>query len=280
MPVFNKDFIEEVEAFWGEAGVSYTRLCQGETVTYGFPDKGISVMAVPLSFFTSGVAPELVPAPDTIHLFEDRWRSMGPVVRGRLRAHLGLQKNVFARNCDVRPVSPEAAAAFLDKYHAYGNTKAKFRYGLFRRRATGVNEVPMGESSGMIAVSTFSAPRTMSAAEGRLCCEWERYASLPEYRVVGGMGKVFRYFLEEQHPAAVMTYADLEWSEGKAYTRLGFSLTEARGAVNFLVDPVTFSRISEEKLGRDRRFRGVDPDAGGYFRIRNLGSVNYLYLQQ
>ncbi len=52
--------------------------------------------------------------------------------------------------------------------------------------------------------------------------EWVRYCSLPDVRVVGGMGKILEEFISQVRPDDIMTYSDPRWSDGDAYKALGF----------------------------------------------------------
>lgn len=168
-------------------------------------------------------------------------------------------RTVFARNCDVRKIDRKTADAFLDANHIWGSASCRDCYGLFRRRVTGVSEkltVNMSEASSsapdvvplqennctvgeLVAVATFSNARRWEK-QGRTVSsyEWVRYASLNDTRVVGGMGKLLKAFIEERHPDDIMTYAistavpgreirEGVESEGNVYRKLGFK-EEAR----------------------------------------------------
>lgn len=160
---------------------------------------------------------------------------------------------VFARNCEVRKIDRKTADAFLEVNHIYGSASCRDCYGLFRRRVTGASEkaVCRPESSveaahtlpamenglfagELVAVATFSNARRWEK-QGRIISsyEWVRYASLKDTRVVGGMGKLLKAFIEERRPDDIMTYAistavpgrelrDGVESEGNVYRKLGF----------------------------------------------------------
>lgn len=217
--------------------------------------------------------------PKSIFLYEDKWRSQGPLVRGRLLAQLEKEKSIFARNCSVREITPEAAAKFLEKNHLYGATKARYRYGLFRKRATGANELGMEHSDSLVAVATFSSGRKNE--EGILSYEWERYASTIGFRIVGGMGKLLRHFVEERKEEIdqieVMSYSDSEWSDGDVYNKLGFSAHSYREPVGFIVDNSTYKRIHFNKIGRDRAFpKELLDDPNKFTLIYNIGSIKFI----
>lgn len=203
-----------------------------------------------------------------IYLYEDRWRSGGEVIQKRILAHLGHFNSIFARKCEPKPLKAQQAADFLQKYHSYGTARCKYRYGLFY-------------SEKLVAVATFSAGRPMKRLVGgqeRILdsYEWVRYASLPDCRISGGMGRLLDAFVNEVHPDEVMSYADYEWSSGDAYLRLGFEKVGEKPPMNFYVDRSTFKRISAKKASAERRFRGEDFPPEKYVLISNLGSAKYL----
>ena len=166
--------------------------------------------------------------------------------------------SVFARNCEIRRIDRELAASFLNACHLYGDCAAAYRYGLFVSRSPGGAKVAaegaavgsaegcaegcvaeggaMGAAEGMqtypigtlVAVASFSKARRWSKkgenGEQETICsyEWLRYASLPELRVLGGMGRILARFIEDFHPDDIMSYVPLRHFSGEVYESLGF----------------------------------------------------------
>ncbi len=198
-------------------------------------------------------------------VIEDRWRGNAVAVKARIRAHSRIFRQVYARNCEVRRIDKPAAAAFLEKCHSYGDASCRYRYGLFVKRSTG--EKGGASTSGeMVAVAEFSSARKWLKDNGYVrSYEWVRYASLPGVRVTGGMGKLLDAFVEQVKPDDVMTYADLEWSDGGAYRSLGFELDGRKDPVVFAIDPVNWSRTA------------LKPpyEADGRLFYKNFGSLKY-----
>ncbi len=257
------EFRQEFTAFLGASEVDFSEPSPGLLL---FPGRDICIRLVPVSGgFDGGVTlPEVPSGLRTIHLYEDRWRREGEIVRLRILAHLGRCRTLFARNCKVKKLDTPEASTFLDLYHSYGSARSRYRYGLLS-----------GEE--LVAVATFSAGRPMQRDRTVQSYEWVRYASLPDLRVTGGMGKLLQAFIDDVSPEEVMSYADLEWSDGAVYRTLGFVEAGRRAPVEFLVDTDTWQRISIEKLDRDRAFRELEPGPDSRFcRITNLGSIKYL----
>ena len=182
---------------------------------------------------------------------EDRWYRQRPMMQARLLAHLEIFSQAYARNCEVRRIDKETAQGFLAGNHSYGYAACKYRYGLFLKRHTGHIAQEMGLLDGirndnigtLIAVATFSnARKWIKDGKEISSYEWTRYASLPDLRVSGGMGKLLKAFIKEVQPDDIMSYADLEWSEGDVYKTLGFREELPKDPVSFGVDPVTWER--------------------------------------
>lgn len=172
---------------------------------------------------------------------QDRWDTQREMMQRRLLSHLEIFFPVYARNCEVRKIDKKEAADFLMNNHSYADASCRYRYGLFLKRHTG-HIADSGESheykSGtLVAVATFSNARKWIKGDKVIrSYEWTRYASLPQVRVNGGMGKLLKAFIDEVQPDDIMSYADLEWSEGSVYKKLGFIPEGLKSPVTFGID--------------------------------------------
>lgn len=201
---------------------------------------------------------------------EDRWHRQRTMMEARLLAHLEMFGQAYARNCEVKRIEKAEAQQFMNKNHSYGHAACRYRYGLFLKRHTGHIAKEMeamqecGASEGfrddrgkLIAVATFSnARKWIKDGKEIRSYEWTRYASIPDLRVSGGMGKLLKAFITEVQPDDIMSYADLEWSEGDVYERLGFTAEAFKDPVMFSIDTGTWERspIKSETTG-DMFFR-------------------------
>ena len=229
---------------------------------------------------------------------EDRWKRQRPMMEARLLAHMEVFSQAYARNCEVRRIDKETAQRFLNDNHSYGYAACKYRYGLFLKRHTGHiareieeerflgcdrndngsdrgdNGSDRGDIVGtLIAVATFSnARRWIKDGKEIRSYEWTRYASVPELRVNGGMGKLLKAFIKEVQPDDIMSYADLEWSEGKVYEALGFSEEQPKDPVSFEIDPETWERRAIMRCQLEQRTTQVEQDTAGKLFYTNFGS--------
>lgn len=234
--------------------------------------QSMSESALPIASQSSG---EPLGKQDLLYLYEDRWWHSQELMRGRILSRLNCFKSIFARKCKIVGGAQvqEAVQDFLEKYHSYGKAKSKYRYALLYD-----NEI--------VAVASFSQPRPIPRTiNGETVLfqsyEWIRYASLPNVRVVGGMGRLLQAFLKQMQqmrqvqeqnqplqpkmhikqsvvaaqmppqpafPIEVMSYSDNEWSAGSVYEKLGFTMVAERQAVEYFVNRITYERLSERKL--------------------------------
>ena len=199
-------------------------------------------------------------------MHEDLWFTKGEILRNRLLANIGLGAKLFARKCRVEKINAEAAKRFLEANHLLGDARSVFRYGLF-----------CGEE--LVAVATFSASRPMEREDRVVSSyEWVRYVNKASLRIVGGMGKLLNYFVAEEKPEEIMSYADIDWSDGDAYRKLGFKYVGETQPVEFYVNIETYERVSAKKLLRDRKYRTQEASQQDktYVLILNSGNLKFL----
>ena len=223
---------------------------------------------------------------------EDRWNRQRAMMEARLLAHMEVHHQAYARNCEVRRIEKAEAQEFLNRNHSYGDAACKYRYGLFLKRHTGhiaaemetssatMNEVKNLSPGTLIAVATFSnARKWIKNGKEIRSYEWTRYASLPDLRVSGGMGKLLKAFIKEVQPDDIMSYADLEWSEGEVYERLGFEAEAEKEPVTFTIGTQTWERKairrSLDKLGMTEDKLGMTEEKLGDLFFCNFGSRKY-----
>ena len=201
-------------------------------------------------------------------------------------AQLGEYDQFMRRNYLVAPVQPSAkvdatirnlfnhlTADFLQRYHSYGAAKCKYRVALLHQ----------GE---MVAVATFSDALRMTFGvknreEAIPSYEWVRYASLPDLRIAGGMGRLLGEFCRIVQRQGVkhfevMTYSDNEWSKGAVYEQLGFKEGAERGTVEYYVDMATWQRYSKRQYQSLQERSGASCKQAQFVKIANLGSKKFI----
>ena len=143
-----------------------------------------------------------------IHIFQYDWLQKKDIIKAKLKAILGIdQVPIYARKCQIKQITTKQKNIFLNLHHIQGEDKSKIKLGLFYKNQ-------------LVAVMTFGKPRFNKNYQFQLI----RYASKSGYRVLGGAGKLLKYFQKNYNPKSIITYADRSYSQGNMYKQLGFNL--------------------------------------------------------
>ena len=141
-----------------------------------------------------------------IHVFEDEWNEKQEIVKDRIRSILGIgQERVFARKCRVCEIDAKTSNEFLEENHLQGGDNSSMRYGLFHKDE-------------LVAVMTFGKPRFNRNYDWELI----RFSSKLGTSVVGGASKLLKHFRNE-HSGSIVSYADMRYSNGNVYEKIGFA---------------------------------------------------------
>lgn len=185
----------------------------------------------------------------SVILWEDLWKNNVEIVKSRLKSILGISMRIPARLTYSIRIDKATASEFLTKNHLQGSVLSKYRFGLylpvkyFRVLSSDfqVNDITKDL---LVAVATFSYARIFNQDEKPFrSCELIRFANLLNTTVVGGMDKLLNTFIKEIKPDDIMTYIDLEWSDGASYSRLGFEEISEKPPISFWLDTQTNERF-------------------------------------
>jgi len=170
-----------------------------------------------------------------IHIYENEWEDprTRPILESLLRIAFGKVENrIYARNCEVREITNKEAKPFNDANHLQGHRNAQITYGLFYEGK-------------LVQLMSFSRHKKY---------EWEIIRGCPGSNnvVVGGVSKLFKCFVRENHPNQVFSYADFNKFDGKGYLDLGmefigYSGPDLRWVIDGKVIPRSPSRHKEYK---------------------------------
>lgn len=180
---------------------------------------------------------------------------------------------VYARKTSVKQLQFDVTQKFCEKYHRQGYTPASLRLGLYDNHDR------------LIAVATFGKPRFDKTSKWELL----RFCSLPDLRVVGGLGKIIKYFCRTHMKKGekLITYASLDYGYGDSYKSVGFqevrttppNYSWARGNAKVMLSRYQCQKhklkglLGEAFDASKSEFENMT-DAG-YFRIFDAGNVLY-----
>lgn len=212
-----------------------------------------------------------------IHIFEHEWIDKNKRIKLEklIESKLTKSKNiVYARNTEIKNVSDTDAKEFLDKYHLQNYTHAEISLGLY-------------SNSELLSILTVGKPRFNNNYNYEII----RYCNKFDYGIVGGIEKLFKYFIKEYKPDSVITYSDISKFTGNVYTRIGFRpiqpypITEPNYVwVNNLYDSVLHRYQTQKKqllklgLGTEEQSEVEIMKSNGYIQVFDCGSVKLEYI--
>ena len=213
---------------------------------------------------------------DVFQIFEDEWVLKSSIVKRKLLHKLGYNKSlekVYARKCDIKYITNKVSNEFLENTHLQGGTNAAYCYGAYY-------------NDELVSVMTFSRLRKCMGNKSSDNDEYElvRFSTISNKIVIGIAGKFIKYFINQNNPKKIISYADRRWTieEDNLYKSIGMMLEKITTPNYWYV----------RKLKREYRFKytkkklvkmGNDPNKTeweimqelGYDRIWDCGHLKY-----
>jgi hypothetical protein len=148
-----------------------------------------------------------------IHIWEDDWVDRKYIIKSQVRNWLGLVRSkIWGRKCEIKEVDYNISSLFLEKNHIQGSNKSSLKVGLYHE----------GVLVSLMCFDHFEGRKKM------LDNHWNisRFCNSLDTSVVGGASKLFKYFIRKYSPERVVSYSDLDWSQGDIYYKLDFSMVK------------------------------------------------------
>jgi hypothetical protein len=204
------------------------------------------------------------------HVWEDDWIHRNAIVRSQVSNWLGvIPVRLMARDGDIQVIRDKSLIrSFLESSHIQGYIRTSLAIGLFIE-------------SELVSLMTFDHSEgrlTMSADEWNL----SRFCTKAGTVVSGAASRLLTNFERKVSPTRVITFADMEWSIGNLYEKLGFTKVNVTGPnYKYVVGGrrVNKQRFTKEKLVRE----GYDPQftereitlSLGLSRVWDCGQIKY-----
>jgi len=210
-----------------------------------------------------------------ITIFEDEYLDKPFVVYSTLKNLINNNSDkIFARKCSIVELTTKEVDLFYDRTHIMGAVgTATKNYGLMYN-----NELHACMSFKNMGKQVYNRHKQISNNSWSLT----RFSS--KIRVVGGASRLLNHFTLNNSFDLIITYADLRWSDGNLYNKLGF--------IDDGFDPPQYWYIKNQKRYHKFGFRkgilknhGVDTinytekeivENLGYDRIWDCGRLRYL----
>ncbi len=142
-----------------------------------------------------------------IQIFEHQWLEKSEIFKSVIANKLGFSDKIYARKCKV--VELKDCKEFLETNHLQGNCPSSTKLGLTY-------------NDELVSLMTFGKPRFNKSYEYELI----RFCNKLNTSVVGGASKLLKYFETKYKPKSLVSYANLQWSDGGLYNQLGFTYSD------------------------------------------------------
>ncbi|MAW66217.1 MAG: hypothetical protein CMD18_08490 [Flavobacteriales bacterium] len=192
-----------------------------------------------------------------ITVFEDVFKSCPEKIIKRIQYHLGNSNRIHGRETFLKKITKPEAIEFLRKNHINIPLKTKYSFGLINKNKK------------LVAIACFG--QVIRMRNGSKSSELIRFCNLSGSRVVGGLTKLINEFQKLHQLDELMTYCDLEWSDGLNFEKLGFRKIETSLPTEFVINLNTWARMHTSI------FNGLNMHNKGKYRIiSNLGSIKFI----
>lgn len=204
------------------------------------------------------------------NIWEDDWDNKRDIIKSQIKNWVGISTNkIWARSCQIVEIDDiKLSKEFLDKNHIQGNIRSSIKIGLLY-------------NSELVSIMTFDN------LEGRKKMETggfnlSRFCSKLDTNVIGGASKILKFFIDKYKPKRIISFADLDWSDGNLYFKLGFNLIKTLNPDYKYI--VNFKRENKQKFTKKKLIkRGFDPTLTesiitkelGYDKIFNCGQLKF-----
>lgn len=186
---------------------------------------------------------------------------------------LKTKKKIYARNCVCKEINKNECSTFLKDNHLQGNCRGqKVMIGLFF-------------DNKLVEVMTFGKPRYNKKYDWELL----RLCSNFEYIIIGGVNKMFTYFLIKYLPNSIISYCDNSKFDGDVYEKIGFIKENYGKPSKHWYNVKTKQHITDNLLrqrGYDQLFntnygKGISNEIlmkeNGFVEIYDCGQSTYIW---
>ena len=214
-----------------------------------------------------------------IHIFEYEWNDIDKQIKllELIKSKLVTPDTIlYARNTELKQVTDSEADVFLNKYHLQGNAPATIKLGLYNDKE-------------LVSILTFGVPRF----NNNYTYEIIRYCNKFGVGIVGGIEKLYKYFINTYSPESVITYSDISKFTGNVYSKIEFkpvqigSITEPGYVWINEETNLVMQRYQTQKqkllklgLGTEEQTEKEIMINNGFLQVYNCGNIKMEWLRK
>lgn len=209
-----------------------------------------------------------------IHIYQDDWEFKKDIVKSIILNKLNKTQNkIFARKCTINIVTDnKLIRKFLNDNHLQGYVNSEIKIGLFY-------------NDELVSMMLFGKKRKiMNSLVNNNEYEMYRFCNKINTNIIGGVSRLFSYFIKNYKFSKIISYADRSYFNGDNYLKLGFRL-------DGITEPNYYYVINRKKEYRFKFRKDILVKEGfdinkteheimierGIFRIYNSGNFRLIY---
>ena len=204
-----------------------------------------------------------------IHIWEDDWNLKKDIIKSQIINLIGLSSKIWARKCKIKEITDiKLVKDFLNNNHIQGYTKSSLKIGLYYEE----------ELVSMMIFDNIEGRYKMEEGGWNL----SRFCSKKNTSIIGGASKILKYFTNEYSPKRIISYADMDWSNGELYHILKFKLINTlKPDYKYIVDgkrlnKQSFTKSKLKKIGFDASLTESDITKNmGIEKVYNVGQLKF-----
>jgi len=211
---------------------------------------------------------------DLIQIFEDEWIFKKDIVKSIIRTKLKMNTNIiYGRKCIIKEIDSKNYKKFCDDNHIQGSVNAKYKIGLLYD-----NE--------LVSIMSFGELRkSLGSKKEEKTFELLRYCTKLNTNVVGGVSRLFNFFIKKVNPNKIISFSDNRYFNGDLYEKLNFKL-DKETSPNYFYMTDYLKRENRFKFRKDVLIsEGFDPnktefeimDERKIYRIWDCGNKKWVW---
>jgi endogenous inhibitor of DNA gyrase (YacG/DUF329 family) len=210
------------------------------------------------------------------HVFDFEWTDTNKreIWKSLLNYKIGqTSKKIYARKTNIIEIDRKTANDFFEENHLLGRCQTgKIYYGL-------------EYDNKIVSTMSFGIPRFNKKYD----CELIRFCSLRNTQVVGGASKLFKHFNKKNNISKIISYANLRYSSGDIYEKLGFkklSISKPNYFYSNSNNILTRYMCRKNKLSKildnynEEYTEEENMLQNGYYKLYDSGNIIYEFIQQ
>ena len=205
-----------------------------------------------------------------IHIWEDQWKDkrLQPILKQIIKAALKVptgQKKIYARKCQLKEIDKKTYEDYCNAHHTQKSKPAKIMLGLFYE----------GELVQVASFNPYNSRNGRKAEKVQYDYEFCRGCEAFNHsRVIGGVSKLFSYFVNKYNPSSVLCYSDFNLFCGNGYAACGFELDGFTGPDKFYIDEMGV-RIPR-RANKYKEYK-ENVDSGKWLLCYGAGSLRFVW---